>query len=113
MNINEYITSNGKNLLPEYYYKYRVINTLGINTIKPLYDKLDFGEENTVVAYHNGLLGFVDTTTGKHITPIAFSHLSHFFEGLAEVEYNGENRYINKDGVFITKETARLLKKNN
>jgi len=135
--------------------KYGAINRFGENTVEPIYDGLAFGTEDTLVAVNGENIGFVDVLTGKQITPIIFKQLSHFKEGLAEVEWNGlkgyvkrdehmtnpnnpweyqiapkftqagdfesgvaeveyegNMYYINKDGVFITKETARLLKKH-
>lgn len=154
-NACSYISSNEETLESKIIYKYGAINKFGENLVDPIYDGLAFGTEDTLVAVHKGNLGFVDALTGKQITPIIFPHVSHFSEGLAEVEWNGlsgyvdrnkhmtnpmnpweyaivpkytqagdfengvaeveydgDKRYLNKDGVFITKETARLLKKD-
>ena len=92
--ISDYLVEDTKNLSPEYLYRYGLINEQGKNTIKPLYDKIVYGEENTVVAYHNGLMGFVDTNTGEQITPIIFSHVSQFSEGLAAVIYKGLSGWV-------------------
>ena len=91
---------SGPFLLEQYEYIYGAINPEGKLAVKPLYDRLSFNNENSYTAYHNGKLGYVSSTDGKHITPIIFTHAQPFFESKAAVEYNGKMGYVDRNKVI-------------
>lgn len=95
MNIPLYCS--GKMLCREYTYRYGAINSNGVLSVKPVYDRLTFNNENSYTGYHNGNLGYIDSISGKHITPIVFSHAQPFFENKAAVKFNGIMGYVDRN----------------
>jgi len=88
-NINE--------LFDIYTYNWGAINKYGIFNVKPIYDRLDFGNEHTYIAYYDGKEGYIDSNTGKQITSIEFYRAKKFSNGIAEVKLlNGDTKFIKR-----------------
>lgn len=88
---------SGEMLCKQYTYRYGGINSKGIFSVQPIYDRLTFNNENSYTGYHNGRLGYIDSITGEHITPIVFSHAQPFFENKAAIEFNGKMGYVDRN----------------
>lgn len=77
--------------------RYGAVNERGCLAVKPYYESLEFGTEQTYIAGANDKKGYVDMGTGKEITPIVFRKAHDFKDGLARVEVelpeNGVIRY--------------------
>lgn len=86
-----------KMLCRKYTYRYGAINSNGVLSVKPVYDRLTFNNENSYTGYHNGNLGYINSISGKHITPIVFSHAQPFFENKAAVKFNGIMGYVDRN----------------
>ena len=84
-------------LCRKYTYRYGAINSNGVLSVKPVYDRLTFNNENSYTGYHNGNLGYINSISGKHITPIVFSHAQPFFENKAAVKFNGIMGYVDRN----------------
>ncbi len=87
---------SGAILHRQYTYRYGAINSNGVLSVKPIYDRLTFNNENSFTGYHNGRLGYIDSIDGHHITPIVFTHAQPFFENKAAVEFNGSMGYVDR-----------------
>lgn len=73
----------------------------GINkgklTVKPIYDYLLFGTEDTFISYEGNKAGYVDSTLGIEITPIIFDIVGLFENGKAYVELGDKKGYIGRN----------------
>ena len=85
----------------QYTYRYGAINLNGVLSVKPVYDRLTFNNENSFIGYHNGRLGYIDSIDGHHITPIVFTHAQPFFENRAAVEFNGSMGYVDRKKTMV------------
>lgn len=100
MKIPVYCSEEMDMLCEPYTYRYGAINSKGILSVQPIYDRLTFNNEDSFIGYHNGKLGYIDSITGKHITPIVFSHAQPFFENKAAVEFNGQMGYVDRNKIM-------------
>lgn len=75
-------------------YRYGAINERGCFVVKPYYETLEFGSESTYIAGANNKQGYIDMGTGREITPIVFSKVYDFKNGLGRVEYKKDGRFL-------------------
>ena len=83
-------------VLEKYKYRYGAINSEGILIVEPLWDFLEDGKENTLLATYHQKKGFFSSIDGTQITPICFVDAHKYKEGLACVRFTDYYGYIDK-----------------
>lgn len=68
-----------------------------------LYDEISPGRDGLIPVLKGDKWGYIDVK-GEIAIPLEFDYASSFSDGDAEVEVNGEWKFINKKGEFIEKE---------
>lgn len=87
-------------------YNYGLVNSEGVLSVYPKYDFMSFGGEGTCVGgelFVCGSLryGYIDTETGKKITPIRFDVCDSFREGRGLVKINNRYGFVDREKVMV------------
>lgn len=101
-----YPTKTVDDIVPHSYsYNFGLINQEGVLIIYPSYEYIEMGNENTcivgILEVGDLMMGYVDTNTGKNITPICFNEANKFYDNRAVVKYHRKYGYIDRNKIII------------
>lgn len=110
-------TKNIEDIVPQSYsFNYGIINRYGQLTIYPLFDDIQFGNEDTcivgLIGGSNLKFGYNDIITGKYITPVCFNKAGKFNDGRAVVRYERKYGYIDRDKIITNPKNSNEYAEN-
>jgi len=93
-------------IIPQSYsFNYGLINRNGLLVIYPMYDSIQFGNENTCIVGLLGpikslIFGYNDVLSGDAITPVCFDAANDFYDSRAVVKYKYRYGYIDRQKIM-------------